>query len=690
MCASTIRALALSLLCVSLSACGPETPPVDLPIFVSEGSRAPIDAFVSFLPEQIDAGVRAANDPIAAMTASTEGTTRIALVVEPARCEGCFRLERTAAGFVVRGDAPLGIQYGLAALLEGMGVRFLHPQRTFVPTTLADPDASIFDRDEEPEVALRGLQLHILHPIEPYWDVWEPSEENLEESEQMLHWLVVNRANYVTWPGLEDIQINPERREAVLAHQRAIVEHAHLRGLRVGLGIQIFGRSNLQKAYDLVDTGDDPAVAIPANLELLGSVPYDAINLAFGEFFAADNDAFIHAVELAYDSVQAVWPGALVTGTVHVGNFEDTRITYEGQEMLYYFLVQYAERPIRPWVHTVMYYGLWGDAGGAYNHDEFDEHRAFLLERLNAGEDVGYHPETAYWVAFDINVPTYLPLYIRARWDDLDRIRDARTTTDLEDHIVFSSGWEWGYWQNDWAVLRMSWRSPERYEDLVHDMLAPLPDGPAAADAITALADVQQDALIDHHLAAYLAGQDATFELGYSLGFWSQPRRPSIAELHAMTTEERATFSTEVVDRLATLAADTRAILLDVEDLPGVATDPFLAELRDGIAIDVARAEYAHALWSAVVQSSEGGDATAMEAAFAAALADAEAIVARRHAALFDPDPDELLGDRLRNGLLYDYGYLRDADLLCFWNRERIQYAREFQGAMTGVPACVL
>lgn len=690
----TSRVVALSMLLVSLPSCGPEEPPptpVDLPIFVSADARAPIDAFVSFLPEEIDAGVRAASDPVAAMTASTEGTTRIALVVESARCEGCFRLERAGTGYVVRGDAPLGIQYGLAALLEGMGVRFLHPHRTFVPEALGEPDASIFDRDEEPEIALRGLQLHILHPIEAYWDVWEPSEENLDESERILHWLVVNRANYVNWPGLDDLQgRNVARRDALLAHQRAIVEHAHLRGVKVGLGIQIFGLSNLQHAFDLVENGDDPAVSIPENLRLIESVPYDAINLSFGEFFAADPEAFIDAVELTYDSVQDVWPGALVTGTVHVGNFEDTRITYGGEELLYYFLVQYAERPIRPWVHTVMYYGLWGDVGGAYNHAEFDEHRDFLLERLNAGEDVGYHPETAYWVAFDVNVPTYLPLYIRARWDDLDRIRDAGTTTDLEDHIVFSSGWEWGYWQNDWAVLRMSWRNPERYEDLVHEMLAPLPDGPAAADAISALAELQQDALIDHHLAAYLAGQDGTFELGYDRGFWTQPRRPSMAELRAMTMEERATFQLEVVDRLATLTEDTRAILMDVEALGAVANDPFLAELRDGLAIDVARAAYAHALWQAAVTSAAGEDASTMESAMDAALSDARTITTRRHAALFDPDPDELLSERLRNALLYPYGYLREAVTLCFWERERVQYDNEFHAGTAAVPACVL
>jgi hypothetical protein len=70
------------------------------------------------------------------------------------------------------------------------------------------------------------------------------------------------------------------------------------------------------------------------------------------------------------------------------------------------------------------------DAGGAYAHDTFDEHRAFLEENLAAGETVGYFPETAFWVAFDNSGPTYLPLYVRSRWTDLAAFRD------LEDHGI--------------------------------------------------------------------------------------------------------------------------------------------------------------------------------------------------------------------------------------------------------------
>jgi hypothetical protein len=221
-------------------------------------------------------------------------------------------------------------------------------------------------------------------------------------------------------------------------------------------------------------------------------------------------------------------------------------------------------------------------------------------------------------------------------------------------------------------------------------LLDPLPDGPAAADAVVALADLQHDALIDHRLAAYLAGQDGTFELGVSRGFWAQPRRPSMPDIAAMSAAERATFEVEVVARLARLAEDSSVLLARVEALSAVDSEPFLAELRDGLAIDVQRARFAHALWSAAVQSAGAEDATEALAALEAALAAGQAIVDRRHAALHDPDPEEILAQRSRNALLYRYGYLREAGDLCFWGRERVQLRNTFLGESATVPPCVL
>ncbi len=64
-------------------------------------------------------------------------------------------------------------------------------------------------------------------------------------------------------------------------------------------------------------------------------------------------------------------------------------------------------------------------------------------------------------------------------------------------------------------------------------------------------------------------------------------------------------------------------------------------------------------------------------------------IVARRRKALWDPDPIELLRDHPLP-TVYDYGYLREADTLCFWRRERAQLRAAVAGETIFIPACVL
>jgi hypothetical protein len=312
-----------------------------------------------------------------------------------------------------------------------------------------------------------------------------------------------------------------------------------------------------------------------------------------------------------------------------------------------------------------MYYDLFEDAGGAYHHDEFDEHREYLLARLAAGERVAYYPETAYWVAFDVSVPTYLPLYVRSRWLDVSEL--AAAGSPLREHVLFSSGWEWGYWQNDWASLRMSWRTPARWEDLFVDMWAPV--DPVVGAKVAELAAAQHRALIQGRLAPYLAGRDLYIDLGDDVGIVSQPDRPSFAEVAALQGEARAAFERDVLGGLDALARDTERVLGTVELRAGnpLAPHPFIAEVVDGVKIDLARTRWIAALYRAALDRD------------AAPLADADGwlarareIVAKRHANLHYPAAVELTGVHA-NATLYQFGYLEKADSLCYWERERAQ-----------------
>lgn len=684
------RALTLALAFTLLSCGAPASPALTVLVTPAEedlftGYAATLEGTVTFV---------VVDDPVAAL--ASHGGRTIAVVADRTDPD-TYELEHAADGYVVHGDAPLGVAYGLTHLLESMGYGFYHPYRSRVPSALRTPSPAIFGVAHAPEKSVRGLHLHTLHPIEGYFDVWEPSPENLEGAKRIVDWVVKGRGNYLQWPGLDDIQDSDPKLAAWLEHTEAIIAYAHAHGVEIGLGIQLFGQSNLQNAFDLIDDEEeDPAVEIPERLDRIAALDLDNVNLSFGEFFGADPATFIATLDLAVTASRQRFPNADVSGVVHVGNFPNLNVTYMGETFLYYYLVKYAADPaFVPWIHTVMYYDLFEDAGGAYGYDEFTGHREYLFERLEASQPVAYFPETAYWIAFDNPIPQYLPLYVRSRYNDLARIR-ARAAEDghddLDQHIVFSSGWEWGYWQNDWASLRMSYELPDSWESLFEEMLAPYGGkGERIAAVLEQLTRDQHANLIEGRLSAYMASRDATFALGDAMGFFSQPRRPSFPAIAAYSAEERAAFRGDVVARLDAYADTLDARLRDLNRV-GVGRDPWLVEIRDGIEATALRAHYAVLMLEATLAFGDG-DVAAAEALLADAQPQIDRVarvVQRRHGALHDPRSERILSHRAPNAGLYKYGYLRETDTQCFYYRELREVTNLVRGENASVPGCVL
>lgn len=654
-------------------------------------------AFRGFAAPLAPFGVTLSVDPDPrAAAGNTTAAQRVAVVADGQLCAECYSFDLDDGVVVVRGDAPAGVQYGVADVLERMGLGFFSPYETSAapdfPRALAggDPDLG---RTIAPEIEVRGLQLHTLHPIEALYDFWVPSPEGLARARLVIDWLVKNRGNFLTWVPLDDILSSPELHDAIHDHQSALIETAHERGVRVGYGVQLFGEANLQHAYDLLDEVGTPAeqrAAIEDRVgALLDGLPIDVLMLSFGEFIGSEPAQFLESAGIAATVMNETRPDVELGGLIHLGT--ELRVEWEGEQMLYYFLVQFVDPPIVPWVHTVMYYNLFDDAGGAYLHDDFAEHRALLLERLRAGEPVGYQPETAYWVAFDDSVPLYLPVYVRSRLRDLSGIRavsDAEGVDRLQRHQLFSTGWEWGYWQHDWASLRMSHTLPADARSLFRQMFAHHGDaGAQIADAIADLADLQHAALIEQRLAGYVAGSDAVIDLGRNVGIVSQPDPVEVDELAAMAPEERAAFVTTVVDALSAHADAVDAIEARVAPLTA-GGDRWLREIGDGVAIDARRVRYVERWLRAVVLSLDGDDGEAALVDAETLLAEARPIVARRHADLHYPD-----GARLTrpgpNPTVYPFGYLEKADTLCYWERERVIAANVVRGLDERPPGCV-
>lgn len=669
-------------LALALSACPPE--PTGLTVLVTAEDAVLFEQGLAFTGDARLA-TKVVADPAAALAQA-----RGAAVAVTGRddCDECYRLEGSGTRLLVRGGAPLGKQYGLWHALEALGYRFVHPWHTKVPQAFTAAGAEVLGKDFSPEVdQRRGLHLHTLHPTESLYDFWLPGEANLEGALRTVDFVVKNRGDYVQWCALDDIVKTPALAEPWRAHTKAITDFAHARGVRTGIAIQLFGQSNLQNAYDLIDdTSGDPTPEVERRLHLLlDGAGFDAINLSFGEFFGAEPARFVAEVDAAYAAMQRVQPGVEVMATIHVGNYDDLRVTYMGETQLYYFLVRYVNPAIVPWVHTTMYFNLYDDAGLAYLHEEFDEHRAYLEGRLRAGQPAGYFPESAYWVAFDINIPTFTPVYLRSRHTDLKRLAQAGR---LRDHVLFSSGWEWGYWLTDALTLRMTYGRPETWSEPVHALFSAWgEDGVKAGSLVERLGEAQHRALIVERLAAWVASRDQIIDAGDRLGIFSQPDRLEFSEIAALDAAGLAGFRQKVVAKLAAHDAELAVLAAEADALPS--EDPVLAELRDGVAVTAARVRFIHALAEAAVTHAEGGDGAAWLAKADEALELAKTVVARRRPRLWDPDVKPILRNT-PNPTFYQYGYLREADTLCFWVRERAQARQVVLQSGDFVPGCVL
>jgi hypothetical protein len=680
-----------------LAGCGAPAP-TGVVVWAPPGLADAFGDFVAYLPGEARLEISADPDADAAEATGTRKARRVAsealhlAVTDSLGCEECFEIAPAEGHVAVRGGGVLGAQYGVTAVLEGVGYRFHHP---FAPTAGADLGAplpaGLTGERHTPEVDTRGLHLHTLHPIEGLDAFWTPGDDNAERAAVILDWAVKNRADLVQWVALDDITHRPGALEPWRAHTEEIVARAHTRGLRAGLGMQLYGFSNLQQAWDLVDDESlstaEKRAEMDARLAEVSGLGFDRFNLSFGEFFSADPAVFVAAVDEAYAAMQAAEPGVDVVNTIHVGDAPEQRVVWEGEDMIYYFLALYADPAMVPFVHTVMYYNLLDDAGGTYHHEDFAEHRAVLEERIAAGLPVAYFPETSYWVAFDNSVPQYLPLYMLSRDLDLEHLAGFGR---LPEHTLFSTGWEWGYWQNDVASLRLSYERGGGWAEAVEWMYTPWgADGAEVAAAVVALAEAQRRAHLQERLTPWLSGRDAVMDAGFALGIVAAPERETAAVLAAASAEERAAFRAGPLADLARHAAETAALADTVAAVAGRrAGDRYFAELDDSFTVTAARVAYAAALWDALLDGVEGADPAPALAAADAAYAQAAGAVERRRAGMFHPDSALLVAAEWPNPTIYQYGYLHMSDTLCFWDKERAEVERALGRSTALPPTC--
>lgn len=362
---------------------------------------------------------------------------------------------------VGRGD--IGAMYAVYAFIEKLGVRFFHPEQEWIPK---QPDLRVGDLNvtESPAFKWRGIQQHTLHPIEyTYILMADPTEQNLQYAYRYVEWLAKNRQNYLFWWWV-DLYDVAARREYV----GKIIRHAHERGVKVGLVVGM--PFHQQHSYNLLKRDachSDVATwtaGLHEGIDEIASLGIDALCVFFGE---TEGKSFkqpegcppvespvkgtVDRIEALRAYVNAKYPSIFVTLWVHptAGTSGDASCPR------YFFLPKLCSPDLGAAVHTTMFYNLL-DPAPTYGNSDFSALREYALEQTKV-RPVWYWPETAYWCGFDIDLPVYFPLYIRSRWVDANLLAGK-----VEGHITFSSGLEWMYWLNDYAVARFGY-DPKKY-----------------------------------------------------------------------------------------------------------------------------------------------------------------------------------------------------------------------------------
>jgi hypothetical protein len=625
------------------------------------------------------AGGRPADAATYALWLSTDDEAR-ALVGEPG--PGGYALRRIDDGGRVRIVAWAADEHALAyaayALLEELGARFFHPREELVPALDGAWLPRALDVTRTPAFATRGLQLHTLHPIETMAELVIPGEENLARAKQLVDWLVKTGHNQLQWYLFEDLDA-----AAYGPYLDALTAHAHRRGVRLGVIAQLWGGSSLQNAFALVHTEAGWQSELEAQLDVLLDLGFDMIEIALGEFLAADPDRVVEWLDHA--TALAASRGVELSVINHVGNQPELWVDYQGEQVFFYHLPGFADPRLTNSVHTVFFFDLYRPWAG-YGHPDFGLQREFLLGELGE-RPVRYHPESAYWATADIDVPLFLPSYLYARWLDVTGLyADTMGLEPIEGHVLFSSGHEWGYWLTDYLTARMLWQPEAPFESFLHH--AALGFGSCAGEVETGLSELvaaQNEYLFDRRLVGFLSGEDAHDDFGELSGFETTPRRPAFEDVMALAPPELADFEADAVlglDEASAAFAAVESRLGAVCALPDAALDRWCRELHDGAAIVRLRAQHAAELYRAVIAAARGGDAGVHLGQARGRIDEALGVVARREP--FYRGPAERLVGAYKNPTIYDFGYLHQTHELCLWLRQQEQAQTLIE---TGSPA---
>ncbi|PIQ23968.1 hypothetical protein COW36_05470 [bacterium (Candidatus Blackallbacteria) CG17_big_fil_post_rev_8_21_14_2_50_48_46] len=644
--------------------------------------------------------------------------------VDLAEEEFLWQAQKTPEGLTlqvwgkVEKDDPTnrGLLYGSYALLERLGFRFNHPFQVLSPPQLNLPSAGEQHR-EKPFWPQRGLVHHTMHPLEMThvlngWGPGGPSDPQGWESlrgewESYLEWLIANRQNEVEWVLLEKGPWQGFSRSTLRQKRlKSLVEQAHRWGIKAGIDVPLaLGQQNAWRLVTRFGELRQEQEQIRENLDWLMEAGFDFVSTELGlsEFHNAGDQLMLDWLNTATAHLEDQYHKHFYT-KIHISSgqvSERYRDPQTGAPLNFNFLPHYADPRLGIMPHTVQIYSL-DDPAPTYGHQDFSQMHQFI--RQEAGRrPLLWFPESSYWVNYDINQPLFLPVYAARRLHDIWILAGSRLpgnpgpALDIQGQMLFSSGFEWGYWLNDRISSRAAW-SPdfgksseaEALHFLLFDALQPAGAGQMAWTELLEKTIASQYRLLvlgqlqgknpreieKHTGMAYLAGVDAWSEIaalarksGILKGFQTQPDRLEPEDLRKQP-QALQTYLREIRPLLAQMHSEFKALAREAQNLQRQYPSEFTAEFVAGLEINALRAgfklaEYEHAALSQVGQKQEA----AHWLAFAKTQLNRAQTTVKQRESHYRTDPERIAGWGL-NPTAYRYGYLWQARALSFWKRD--------------------
>lgn len=578
---------------------------------------------------------------------------------------------RNNKAFLIYAPDSINLSYALYAFLEKLGIRFFHPVDEFVPEFQDIYLPQKLNYEVSSPFITRGIHLHLLHPIEYFNSFNVAGEENFSEAKKFIDWLVKTGQNYIQWSVLKTLDFSNW-----IEHAKRIVDYAHLRGIKVGAEIQLLGISSLQNSYVLAESMDNWQDQINKKIDFLMQIPWDNIEIAFGEFLAGDPQAVIDMLNYIADYMANKYPKTSVSVVNHVGNYPHLWINYNNKTVFYYHLPKFTDLRIINNVHTVFFFDLFRNWGG-YNHPNFHLQKDYIMELLPS-RLVRYKPESAYWASADIDVPAFLPEYIYSRWIDIYGLVKEISEEGLpmlEGHILFSSGHEWAYWLTDYLTAKMLWEPRKNFDYFIEYYSTVY--GNCSGDMKVSLLefiDLQTKYLFDNKLIPYISGEDLYDDIGYLVRIETHPKRVQFEELLTSSKEEIRTFESNVLKKLGEMADKIGPIESKVRKLCDVSDQllkPWCMEILDGVKIIRLRALHSLNLYEAIISSIVMQNYTKFFREAVKIKEEARNVIENREKS-YRFAAQRYIGSFM-NPTIYPFGYLKQAHTLCFWVRQEAQ-----------------